>query len=627
MSVISIIKKFQLILSKHQKLRILELGVLMLIGAVFETMSVSLIVPFMNAVMEPEKTMQKPYVQLVCRIFDLHSPRTFLVILAFILAALYIVKNVFLLLENNIQFRFVYGNMFAMQRQILANFIRRPYEDFLSVNSGEVIRIISNDTQQVFYLLTQLLGMFTELIVSVALIIVTFVIAPVITLIIAVLLIALMLVINYILKPILHRAGVSTQKSAAAMNSWLMQSIQGIKELKVQRKEEYFQENYDKAGSVYVSSMRKNSVLNAVPRFMLEAISMGAFFIIVALMIYKGADLNTVVPMLSAVAMAAVRLLPSVNRISGALASISYTEPMLDKLIENLHTISGGENMTLSAADLQKETEKQTEDSGNAGTVSSAESTSDSASAGSAASGAAAAAADTNVASPAFPRLSKAITVEDIVYHYPNTEKNVLDHADMTVTPGESVGIVGQSGAGKTTLVDIILGLLRPASGRVAIDGVDIRTDNQAWLAQIGYIPQMIFMLDGTIRDNVAFGEKKEDIDDADVWTALREASLEDFVKSLPDGLDTELGERGVRISGGQRQRIGIARALYTNPSVLIFDEATSALDNETEAAIMDSINHLHGTKTMIIIAHRLSTIEGCDHVYRVEGGKIRKER
>ncbi|MEE3480727.1 MAG: ABC transporter ATP-binding protein [Lachnospiraceae bacterium] len=618
MSVIRIIKKFRSILSRHQKLRIFELGVLMLIGAVFETMSVSLIVPFMNAVMEPEKTMQKPYVQLVCRIFDLHSPRTFLVVLAVIMAALYIIKNVFLLFENNIQYRFVYGNMFAMQRQILANFIRRPYEDFLLVNSGEVIRIISNDTSQVFALLTQLLEMFTELIVSIALVIVTFIIAPVITICIAALLIVLMLVINYILKPILNRAGKNTQKSSAAMNSWLMQSIQGIKELKVQRKEEYFQENYDKAGTTYVNSLRQRAVLGVIPRFMLEAISMGAFFIIVALMIYKGADLNTVVPMLSAVAMAAVRLLPSVNRISAALTSISYTEPMLDKLLENLKTISGSDEVSLAAGNLKAKTEAESSTAASvemkpAAGAASADSTNGNASSDSYAS--------------AFPRLSKAITVEDIVYHYPNTEKNVLDHADMTVTPGESVGIVGASGAGKTTLVDIILGLLRPASGRVAIDGTDIRTDSQAWLAQIGYIPQMIFMLDGTIRENVAFGEKREDIDDKDVWAALREASMEDFVKSLPDGLDTELGERGVRISGGQRQRIGIARALYTNPSVLIFDEATSALDNETEAAIMDSINHLHGTKTMIIIAHRLTTIEGCDHVYRVEGGKIRRER
>ena len=623
MSVIRIIKKFRSILSRHQKLRILELGILMVIGGFLETLSVSLIMPFMQAVMDPEKTMANKYVQIVCRIFDLHSPRTFLVVLAGILAILYVLKNLYLLFEYNIQYRFVYGNMFAMQRQILTAYLRRPYEDFLSINSGELIRIVSRDTEQVFVLLTSLLSMFTELVVSAALIVVTFILAPGITLFIAVVLVVLMLLINYVLKSILHKAGLSRQKSAASMNQWLMQSVQGVKELKVQRKEEYFQENYNKAGNVYVNSIRQNAVLGNVPRFMIEAISMGAFFLIVALMIYKGADLASVVPMLSAVAMAAVRLLPSVNRISGALASISYSEPMLDKLIENLKTISGSEEVSLAAGELRAKTEAQVTEADGSGAETAAGATSSGDNAVKSA-----ADADTFVSvRTSFPRLSHAITVEDIVYHYPNTEKNVLDHADMTVTPGESVGIVGQSGAGKTTLVDIILGLLRPASGRVAIDGTDIRTDNQAWLAQIGYIPQMIFMLDGTIRDNVAFGEKREDIDDTDVWTALREASMEDFVKSLPDGLDTELGERGVRISGGQRQRIGIARALYTNPSVLIFDEATSALDNETEAAIMDSINHLHGTKTMLIIAHRLTTIEGCDHVYRVEGGKIRQER
>lgn len=189
------------------------------------------------------------------------------------------------------------------------------------------------------------------------------------------------------------------------------------------------------------------------------------------------------------------------------------------------------------------------------------------------------------------------------------------------------MGVVGASGAGKTTAVDILLGLLKPQKGKVLIDGTDISLDMDGWLSEIGYIPQFIFMLDGDIRENVAFGVPEGEIDDDKVWEALEEAALAEFVKSLPDGLNTQIGERGLRLSGGQRQRIGIARALYSDPSILFFDEATSALDNETEAAIMDSINHLHGTKTMVIIAHRLTTIEGCDIVYRVEDGKIRRER
>jgi ABC-type multidrug transport system fused ATPase/permease subunit len=197
----------------------------------------------------------------------------------------------------------------------------------------------------------------------------------------------------------------------------------------------------------------------------------------------------------------------------------------------------------------------------------------------------------------------------------------------MEIPAGKSVGIVGTSGSGKTTAVDILLGLLPPKKGNVLSDGKNIRDEYSDYLRGVGYIPQMIFMLDDTIRANIAFGLPRNETDEEKVWNALEEAQLKDFVESLPDGLDTTIGERGVRLSGGQRQRIGIARALYSDPSLLIFDEATSALDNETEAAIMESINALHGRKTMIIIAHRLTTIKECDLVYRVENGKIKRER
>ena len=213
--------------------------------------------------------------------------------------------------------------------------------------------------------------------------------------------------------------------------------------------------------------------------------------------------------------------------------------------------------------------------------------------------------------------------MKNITYRYPNTDTLIFDDANVTFPVGRSIGIVGTSGAGKTTIIDICLGLLHPEKGVVLADGVDIQTNYRGWLRNIGYIPQTIFMLDGSIRKNVAFGVPDEDIDDEKVWNALREAQLDEHVRSLPDGLGTEIGERGIRLSGGQRQRIGIARALYEDPEVLVLDEATSALDGETEAAIMDSINRLHGRKTLIIIAHRLTTIAGCDMIFRVKDGKV----
>ena len=279
--------------------------------------------------------------------------------------------------------------------------------------------------------------------------------------------------------------------------------------------------------------------------------------------------------------MAAVKLLPSANRIVNASNAIAYSEPSLDKLVENMEM---AKNTAEKEADEINDTKR-------------------------------------------IFTFEKEIKLASVTYAYPDTEKKILENADMIIPIGKSVGIVGTSGAGKTTAVDILLGVFKPESGKILIDGTDIQENYGQWLSHIGYIPQMIFMLDDTIRANVAFGYKEQKGKEEDIWRALEEAQLSEFVKSLPEGLDTRIGERGIRLSGGQRQRIGIARALYPDPDILIFDEATSALDNETESDIMKSIEGLHGKKTLVIIAHRLTTIEGCDMVYRVAEGKIVREK
>lgn len=593
MSIARVIKKFKRIMTQHQRRRIFQLAILMLIGGILETLSVSSIYPFMNMIMSPDEAMKKWYVIKICDVLHIDSYRGILVLLAVVIAALYIFKNIYLLFEYNIQYKFVYGNMFVMQKRILNVLIHRPYEYYLSINSGEIVRIVGKDTTDAFSILTTLLNLFTELVVSIMLIATMAISAPLITVCIGVVLIVLLLLIVKVLRPILARAGKQTQRSGAGMNKWLLQSIQGIKEIKVSSKEEFFEDRYDKHGLQYVSSQRKSMIFRVIPKFFLEAVCMGTLFIVVALMLYNGMDFETIVPMVSIVALAAIRILPSINRISGAITTIAYNEPMLDKMIENVTSME--EEMS---GTKHRERDEGSNSGSNAETV-----------------------------SEDFPRMKKNISLSAIKYGYPNSDRLVLNGADMVVARGEAVGLIGTTGAGKTTSVDIILGLLRPQGGSVEVDGVDIRTDLQAWLSQIGYIPQSIFMLDGSIRENVAFGVAPNEVSDERVWHSLEEAALADFVRTLPDGLDTEIGEGGIRLSGGQRQRIGIARALYPNPSVLIFDEATSALDNETEAAIMESIDSLQGSKTMIIIAHRLTTIERCDKIYRVEGGKIVRER
>ena len=286
---------------------------------------------------------------------------------------------------------------------------------------------------------------------------------------------------------------------------------------------------------------------------------------------------------ITAFGLAVARLMPSANRINNQLNNIAYFEPFFMRVSDNLQVDINGENTDISFMEVPKEKLSVT----------------------------------------------KEIVLEGVSYKYPNTDKWILKDANVTIPVGQAVGIVGTTGAGKSTIVDVLLGMLVMQEGKITADGRDVFDKNnyRKWLKNIGYIPQNIFMLDDSIRKNVAFGIPDDEIDDNRVWEVLKEAQLDDFVRSLPEGLDSSVGERGIRVSGGQRQRLSIARALYEEPEVLIMDEATAALDNDTEKAIMDSINRLHGSKTLIIIAHRLQTIEKCDAVYRIEDGKAVRER
>lgn len=583
-----IIRKFSLILSKQQKIRVVIIAIMMVIGAFLETLGVGLILPLVSAITTPDIIMTNKYAKLVCEILDLHATRTFMIVVIAALIFVYIFKNVYLFVEYYVQYRFICNNRFAVQCRLMETYLHRPYEFFLNAESGEIVRVVTNDTSNTFNLLSTVLAFFTEAIVSVALIVVIIVTDPVMAILLASVLGGTMLLIGRLVKPILRKAGLKFQKNSAKMNQWLLQSISGIKEVKVSGKEGFFLTQFSKYGRKAIDSEKKNMVLGQVPRLSIEAFSISAMLAVIAILMWRGREIDTMLPQLSAFAMAAVRLMPSVNRMTASLNQISYYEPALDKMLEHLSVAQRWQN---TKDDIQGSDSVCPE--GQMDSLS----------------------------------LKKEIALKDISFSYPRAEHPVLEHANMLVPIGMSVGIVGASGAGKTTAVDIMLGLLKPQEGQVLADGVDIQTAYHAWLSHIGYIPQMIFMLDDTIRGNVAFGIDSKEIDEQAVWKALEEAQLAEFVRSLPEGLDTQIGERGIRLSGGQRQRIGIARALYTDPELLIFDEATSALDNETESAIMESINALHGKKTMVIIAHRLTTIEGCDMVYRVENGKIERER
>lgn len=593
---IRITKKFAKILNRRQKVRVIILGIMMVIGAFLETLGVGLIVPLVTAITTPDFIETNQYAKQVCEILDLHTTRTFMVVVIAALIFVYIFKNMYLFFEFYAQYRFICNNRFAVQCRLMEVYLHRPYEYFLNAESGEIVRVVTNDTQNTFDLLGTVLSFFTEAVISAALIITIIAADPFMAFLLAAVLGGMMLAIGRLIKPVLRRAGVKCQQNLANTNKWLLQAISGIKEVKVAEKEDYFLNQFSKYGKRAIDSEKINLVLGQVPRLSIEAFGISAMLAVIAILMWHGREVDTMLPQLAAFAMAAVRLMPSVNRISASLNSVAYKEPALDKMLEHLSVAQRWEHQ-LNEVLCNGMDDTRHEDTMHT----------------------------TNAVDLVVPGLvlNEQVKLSDITYAYPNAERQVLERANMVIPIGKSVGIVGASGAGKTTAVDIMLGLLSPQAGHVFVDGVDIQQDYSGWLSHLGYIPQMIFMLDDTIRANVAFGISEKEVDDAHVWKALEEAQLKDFVKSLPDGLNTTIGERGVRLSGGQRQRIGIARALYSDPELLIFDEATSALDNETEAAIMESINALHGRKTMVIIAHRLTTIAECDIVYRVENGKI----
>lgn len=579
-------KKLFQILNTRQKKFVIVLVFMMLLGGIMESLSVSLILPLITAVMDTKTWNDKWYAQLLCSIFNISDQRQYVSVLLILLILVFVLKNVYLIVEYRIQYNFIGKCRYDMQAGLIHSYIRKPYTFYLSANFGEIIRIINSDVTEAFNLLTGVLLFYTEIIVSIVLGITIIVMSPMMAFGIIIILLIELLVIAVVIKPVMRRTGEGQRDEAALSNKWLLQSLNGIKSIKVANKENYFEDNFKGHARKAVRLAAKYQTLYNLPRLLIEAFTVAGVLLIMLILVLKGMDLASLVPQLSAFVIAAIRLLPSVNRISTSINQVPFYEGGLDNIIR-----------VIEDEDVLKSSSTEMESDGRRLNTSH------------------------NIT------FNENIVFDDVSFFYPQNDKKILEHTGFKIHAGESVGIIGSSGSGKTTTVDIMLGLLAPSSGSVSVDGYDINDNLPAWLSHLAYIPQSIFLMDDTIRANVAFGTDTSKMLDEKVWESLREAQLEDFVRELPDGIDTTIGEQGVRLSGGQRQRIGIARALYNNPEILFFDEATSALDNETEKAIMESIENLKGRKTLVIIAHRLTTIENCDVVYKVENGKIIKER
>lgn len=580
---VGLLQKIAYLFDKKQMIQLAGLAVMILIGGILETLGVSMMLPLVQAIMSPDEIMGNELAAGVVAFLHIDSSRNLILWLLGVTIFLFIFKNAYLLFQTYVQNTFVTRNRNRMISRVMREFLNRPYEDYLGADIPTVFRLTDSDIPNAFQLILVLIQMTTEIVVAVSIcLVLVVVVSPAISIGCAVLFLGMTLMITKILKPRLNAIGRKNQAIQSRIAKWRIQSIYGLKDVKVLHREEFFVRNYYESGAVGANVARNYAVMNNAPRLLIETVFIAAMLSFIFAFIVRGGDITELFSTLTAFAAAAVRVMPATNRINTYLSEIAYAQPCLDYLYENL-TENMKRDVNGSVTGLTGEREQAKEPL----------------------------------------TLNDKIVLDHISYTYPNTDKPIFTDAHMEVRKGQSVGIMGPSGAGKSTIVDILLGLLHVQAGAITCDGRDIFDNYPSWLSKIGYIPQSIYLIDESIRDNIAFGIDRDKIDGRRIWEVLEEAQLKTFVEELPEGLETTIGDRGVRISGGQRQRLGIARALYHNPEILVFDEATSALDGDTEAAVMEAVNSFHGKKTMVIIAHRLNTIAKCDIIYKVENEKI----
>jgi ATP-binding cassette, subfamily B, bacterial PglK len=573
-----IIKKIKFIFSaKEQRNALLFLGFL-IISMVLEAASIGMIIPMMQVISDPEVFNSTGYIAEFISLFNINSNSSLMTITAIALFLVFFIKNIFLSFVAWFKINFAANLRMNLSNRLFELYLSQPYTFHLQHNSGQLIQNISNEVA-IFTgrLLTPLTSLVGEVFVMIGIIILLFLIEPIGTIIIAVILGLVAGMIVFYTRVHVSRWGTERQFHDGKRIQHLQQGLGGIKDVLFLGRENYFFNKYRFHTKKSTNPDIKQTFLQEIPRFWFEMLAILGLCIMIVVLTMQGKNITTLLSTLAVFAAAGFRLMPSVTRILASYQSLRYSMPVLDVLFNEFNSI----DLNLSKSFLEKNKKKS------------------------------------------ITEFSNVINLKNISYTYPKTKKPSLQGVSLKILRGECIGIIGTSGSGKSTLVDVILGLLKPNIGEVIVDNKNIFFDKRTWQKQIGYVPQSIFLTDDTLRNNIAFGIPSEKIDDLLIHEAINLAQLRELVDSLPEGLETFVGERGVRLSGGQRQRIGIARALYYNPKVIVFDEATSSLDIKTETQIMKTVHSLHRNKTIIIVAHRLTTVQDCDRLYKLELGKI----
>ena len=568
-------QKFDYILTKKDKRTVFLLLWMTIIGSILELAGVAIFLPFVDIIMYPNYVTDDPYLNWFYAKGGFTTVKGFEVFLCAVIIGIYIVKNLYLVWQKNVTYKFSFRIQKKLATKLLNSYMNQPYTFHLRKNVAELQRALQEDVANFSGFVMQAMELVAELGVCVLMGIYLLTVSKTITVVVVGLLVVCVFGFTNATKKLSRGLGKDCQNYKAKIYQWINQSLGGIKEVKILAREDYFLTSYNDYYGKYTKALQILRLIGMIPKYIVEAVCMtGLVLAIIIKILFGEAEMIHFIPQLTVFATAAFRLLPSVGRINGYLTQMLFYMPSVDLVYHDL-----------------KEVDEHQEKSGEE--------------------------------EEGIFVLSNEIHIDHVTFRYPDGVEDIVHNVDFRIPKGKSVAFIGPSGAGKTTMADIILGLLQPTEGSIYADRMDIHKNLNKWHKQIGYIPQTIYLADDTIRANIAFGVFEDKIDDEAVNRALRQAQLDEFINTLPEGINTYVGDRGVRLSGGQRQRIGIARALYHNPEILVLDEATSALDNETETAVMESIDSLQGMKTMIIIAHRLTTIRNVDFIYEVADGHV----
>jgi ATP-binding cassette, subfamily B, bacterial PglK len=566
-------RKIWLMLDRRERRRALLQLLLTIMGMFLEMLGIGIVIPAVMLMTQDDLGAKYPVVQPYLEMLGNPTKVQLIVGGMLTLVSVYLVKSVFLAFVAWRQNRFAFRVRVRLSEQLLTTYLRQPYTFHLMRNSAMLVRNAQFETQQfVMGGLRPCMVFISESLLILGVSIVLILIEPVGALMVVAVLGGATLPFQYFTRRRIVRWGEARRHNDGMRIKHMQQALGSVKDIKLMGREREFLARYAEHNRRAANAAEKQTTLAQLPKLWLELLAVSGLALLVTTMVLQGQDMVSILPTLAVFGAAAFRMLPSVNRLVNSVQSMRFSSTVIDSLYGELQ---------LPAPELVARGVAQASEFRNE------------------------------------------IRVTNVGFAYAGANHPALSNLSFSVSKGESIGLIGPSGSGKSTAIDVFLGLLTPASGSVSVDGVDIYEDLRRWQNQIGYVPQAIYLADESLLRNVAFGIASEHIDADAVDRAIRAAQLEEFVAELPHGLDTVVGERGVRLSGGQRQRIGIARALYHDPVVLVLDEATSALDSATERGVMEAVEALHGSKTILIVAHRLSTVENCDRILQLHEGRL----